>query len=150
MPQQIPFYGTSDQTKSVATHEELFDFCNKVRRAGGGEVLDALLPGYVGNATQCLIAKNLNFDCYVMPFYKIVNGKEERQNTWCMQVKDHQVARAIAINLQLTVDVRFDGSKFVSVLILPEEIGNAADAFDRGLAFKNLDKDKFDYKNSLY
>lgn len=144
MPELINF---GYENKEVATHDELLDFCNKVRKAGGGEILGSLLPGYTGNSQTCLIAKNLNFQCSVVPFYKMVEGKEVKQaNKWVMSIHDEYVLYRVAEEVELTVDVRIKGSEFEVCLILPEHIGNAADAFDRELAFTDLDVQR---KNSL-
>ena len=45
--------------------DELLKVCNEVRTAGGGSLLDALLPAVPADEDQCIIAKNMNFNCEV-------------------------------------------------------------------------------------
>lgn len=63
MPDQIKF--SDDIIRPVATADELMAFCNKVREAGGANVIDAFFPAYPEDAGACLIAQSLNFDCVV-------------------------------------------------------------------------------------
>lgn len=51
----------------MLTEQEVLDFCNTVRTAGGADILDSLLPGIPLNSQSCLIANNLNFDCRIEP-----------------------------------------------------------------------------------
>ncbi len=48
-----------------ASFEELLEFANKVRVAGGGKVIEALMPAIPRNPHACLVAKNLNFNCKI-------------------------------------------------------------------------------------
>ena len=115
-----------------ATEQEVLDFANKVREAGGGEVIDELLPAYAGAPNQCLIAKALNFDCSVYPtgnidgVYPTGNIDDPATSFWIMDV-DSEVADKIADATGCEVHYRGDD---YSSLKLPELIGNAAHAFD--------------------
>lgn len=106
-------------TSPRATLDETLAFANAVREAGGGNPLDALMPAIPQDQHQCLIAKNLNFNCYVTVYDK----------AWGMYVEDKELALRIANNLGLTMDMSrvFDG--FFGVY-LPPEIGEVASDFD--------------------
>lgn len=114
-----------------ATLDELLEFCNKVREAGGGDVLNELLPGvpYLDNA--CLIARNLNFSCRVSGgFMRNISWRaqyDDHEMKWFMFVSDSEVRRKIADALDLPIDETL--SRMPGIL-LPKEIGRAAAAFD--------------------
>lgn len=113
-------------TKPRATLEELLVFANAVREAGGGNPLDALMPAVPEDASQCLIAKNLNFNCTVAP-----GGPD---GEWCMGFGGNQELRnRIAESLDLAIwdyqPPTLTGSSQYFV-ILPPEIGQVANDFD--------------------
>jgi len=165
------FGNTSDYFETdVATAEELLTFANVIRKAGGADVLDALLPSVPSSANQCLIANALNFGCSVAPLRGVSAGQiygtvfynlperigmewEDRSTVWGMYLpvntsSDQLDKIASAVLFHLTYDGPFD--KYASsvriarsfeaepVLVLPKFIGNAARAFDNGLAFRDL------------
>lgn len=120
----------------VATEDELLDFANEVRTAAGGEILDALLPGYALDGANCLIANNVNFNSEVLPVnhrdYEIWPSGAWR---WAMIPSDPRVARKLAKALNLEL---YGGRRRSASVILPEAIGNAARAFDEHKAFTKL------------
>lgn len=101
-----------------ATLPELIEFANDVRQAGGGNPLDALMPAVPQDSTQCLIAKNLNFNCRVSGY----NG------AWAMWVDDSATADRIADGMGLEC---IHLGKAAHGVILPEAIGQVATDFDR-------------------
>lgn len=97
-----------------ASNKKIQNFCNKVRKAGGGNPLDALMPAVPQDSSRCLIARNLNFNCEV-------DTNDEGQ--WQMYVSDTETATKIAKALKLKVD-------YYNHIVLPPEIGQAAADFD--------------------
>lgn len=126
MPQHI-----NDDFPNVATEAELLEFANVVREAGGGEVIPALLPAIPGAPSSCLIARALNFEC-------VVDGSTHIQGRWDMFVSSAELAERIAEAIDTVVYEEDEGS----YIILPDYIGKAAEAFDRGLAFTDY-REKF-------
>ena len=155
MPNDVTF--SDESVRSVATEEELLDFANKIRAAGGANVLEALLPSTPQDPHACLIANALNFGCRV-------DGLNSDQ--WHMELPgsfDFAKAKAIADSVECKVAYvasRYDEEKAFwrsvyealdappasdaedwaedydgFVILLPEHIGNAAAAFDDGSAF---------------
>lgn len=122
----------------VATEEELLAFANKVREAGGASVIDALLPSTQSSSYSCLIANALHFSCMVAP---LTDRSEQGLSThrsgawvWGMFLPDNMYyTRAKAIADAVDCELIERHGQFV--VLLPEPIGNAADAFDEGLAF---------------
>ncbi len=99
-----------------ASPEEVLEFCNRVRAAGGADPLPALLPGDPNNPNTCLVARNLNFDCRILP-------KEFLSSTWKMYVNDAALAKRIANALDLEHED--------NAVTLPPKIGQVARDFDR-------------------
>lgn len=127
----------------VATEQELLDFCNRVREAGGTTILDELLPSRPGNAGECLIANALNFGCKVWPDEILEDNLKAGvvRWKWFMYLPGNLSAeqrRAIAeaVGNEL-VPAGQSGDEKVE---LPTEIGNAAHAFDKGAAFRDFDR----------
>lgn len=54
-----------DFIRGRASIDELLDFANEIRKAGGGELIDELLLSKPKDSNNCLIANALNFDCEV-------------------------------------------------------------------------------------
>lgn len=118
-----------------ASLDTLREFANKVREAGGGNPIDALIPAVPGNAKECLIAKNLNFNCEV---------NKNCGLGWVMEVGNNkELANKIGEALGLDIDEeRFedgyyndldewvDSSEDHYMIVLPEEIGQVAEDFD--------------------
>lgn len=116
---------TTTQRASLA---ELTKFANKVREAGGGNPLDALMPAVPGNSERCLIAKNLNFNCFVDSPYD--------DGWWYMSVEDENIAKQIGEALGLPVnEAPFEDRRYAEsdqwMIRLPDEIGRVAYDFDR-------------------
>ncbi len=107
-------------TKKIASPAEVLEFANKVRAAGGGNPLDALMPAVPADPHACLIARNLNFDCYVD-----ANGSG---GEWVMWVDDPEVRDKIASALNLK---KTNGDEHLYGVILPATIGRVADSFDK-------------------
>lgn len=117
----MPEFTLENRTEPIkyATEEEVLAFANEVREAGGGDLIDALMPSLAGSSKECLIANALNFECAVYPRPGLVheNGEFSR---WVMGSDN---AIEIAEKLDLDLDP-FNRIK------LPRLIGNAAHAFD--------------------
>lgn len=129
-----------------ASFEELLEFANAVREAGGGNPLDALMPAVPEDQTQCLIAKNLNFNCVVNGiggYHKNLDtGELVGSGFWGMWVESEEVRDNIAaaldlprVNSQAEYDDPDDGrTVFYSyAVVLPEEIGQVASDFDASM-----------------
>ncbi len=125
----------------IATEEELLEFCNRVREAGGADILEALLPSRPGNAHECLIANALNFGCSVRPVGEKRNGLFDK---WKMDLPsnltDEQAAAISEVVGSPVVGRRYSG--VYRHVDLPPHIGNAAHAFDEGVAFSDLAKER--------
>lgn len=128
-----------------ASLDELKEFANKVRAAGGGNPLDALMPSVPEDGSQCLIAKNLNFNCAV---YGLDSDTEERSDGgshWHMVVESKDLRDQIADTLGLAKvdheeylgwDAKTKEEKYEMKygIRLPEEIGEVAAEFDRAMS----------------
>lgn len=138
MPRAIRFADNSSlfgeatlQDHEVATEEELLEFVNKGRAAGGANVLEALLPSRPKNPSSCLIANALNFGC-------TVNGSGAQ---WFMHLpkmkldRAQKIADALGCPLHGNYDDEDEGFYGIE---LPIHITNAAKAFDAGVAFQNF------------
>lgn len=115
-----------------ASFDELLEFANKVRKAGGGNPLDALMPAVPQSAKQCLIAKNLNFNCEVDTLVETQHAGD-----WVMKLEDTEIADKIATALDLErLDLDIDDYDYDDeydlnhLVILPPEIGQVAADFD--------------------
>lgn len=129
--------------RKVATEQELLDFANAIRKAGGANVIEALLPSKTSDPKSCLIANALNFSCYVDagPDTKLFASGQYR---WFMYLPENMsierardIAKAVPGIRLRHIDDGFGTSLAFS---LPEHIGNAAAAFDSGDAFQEYDK----------
>jgi hypothetical protein len=133
MPELMSF--NNFEPIEVATPAEIFDFCNRVRELGGGELLEALIPGRPGYAGSCLIARNLNFSCDVARCdaeeWETSTGEGLRgQYQWSMYVDNRQTAVRVAEGMGLEWRLTREFSYPVYEIRLPLHIGNAAFAFD--------------------
>jgi hypothetical protein len=122
------------QPHRVATEKELLDFANALRKAGGANVLEALMPSKIGNSERCLIATALNFGCSVDAGG---DGYSDGIWKWHMDFPDNmsnerikEIVSQVPGRLVRSV---YDEERYA--LLLPKHIGNAARAFDEGLAF---------------
>lgn len=123
----------------LATEAELLAFCNKVREAGQADVLDALLPSVPGNENACLIANALNFRSTVLPVGMSYDYTTQANTVWVMRfptsvslAKRREIAKAVGCEIKTIDD---EGDMLRNVMVLPEEIGHAANAFDDRIAF---------------
>lgn len=129
-------------SSDYATFEELLEFANKVREAGGGNPLDALMPAVPADTKQCLIAKNLNFNCEVrgVPTKEAADqlGIGLYDDVWTMVVDNRETRDRIAesLNLQTFEGPETDdlgdsipGTEIYGV-VLPDHIGQVAARFD--------------------
>jgi hypothetical protein len=111
-----------------ATLDELLDFANKVREAGGGNPLTALIPAVPEDSSQCLIAKNLNFNCRVDSMG--ASNEFDKTQLWGMYLEDEGTRDAIADALDLsTFEQPSDNGEEYGV-VLPKRIGQVANDFD--------------------
>lgn len=128
MTELVKFYKNKVE---IATESELLEFCNRVRKAGGGDILPALLPGVPSSANTCLIARNLNFEC------SVTRGSWDKTDNWSMFVDDLEIGARIASKLRVDCRIHYRDSFWVEVK-LPVVISNSAKAFDKRIAYKNL------------
>jgi hypothetical protein len=125
MPDMLKF--PDGTTRPVATYDELLEFVNKGRAAGAATLLEELIPSEPNRPSQCLIANALNFGCSV-------NGND---GGWYMQLPGNMdMSRVEAIAEALGCS--YWHGNWSSFINLPEHIGNAAAAFDAGIAFTDL------------
>jgi hypothetical protein len=137
MPRTIRIDGIDHR---VATEKELLDFANAVRKAGGANVLEALLPSRVGNSEKCLIATALNFGCSIDA---AGDGYSDGVWKWHMEFPDNMTNERIKEIVEQVPGARLARSPFAEkgeqryAMLLPKHIGNAARAFDDGVAFED-------------
>lgn len=121
----------------VATPEEILAFANRVRAAGGAEVIEDLMPAVPTDARQCLIARNLNFDSAIssgVAFSGIMPTFPDGSWRWMMRLNmPFEQAAKIADVVEGGILFRPWSHSDILYLSLPETIGNAARAFDAGL-----------------
>jgi len=103
--------------RNRASISEVIDFANKVRKAGGGNIIDSLMPSTPEQSDSCLIANALNFDCTIEP---------NSDDTWSMIIDDVDTGEKIAEKLGLDYNHHGDSIE----IILPKKIGLVAKAFD--------------------
>lgn len=142
MPRNVDVFG---KNIPVATEDELLDFCNRAREAGGADVLEALIPSEPGNPEACLIANAMNFGCSVGPddYYSKGSTVQDRWYDWCMHFPPSVDYERIAeIAETLDCELYPDNKRKMK---LPVHIGNAAEAFDADLAFTTFNLKDPDY-----
>jgi len=150
MPQEISFNG---KIKLVATEQELIEFVNKIREAGGADVIDALFPSYKSEPKSCLIARALNFQCEVNGTNKphswardypeliglyMTTARWLESNNYIWVMKVHHGSEFQSINKAEEIAEKLNLPRVENELLLPEPIGNAAEAFDDGRAFQEF------------
>lgn len=128
--------------REMATEQEVLEFCNAVRKAGGGSAIQGLFPSIPQKTTQCLIAKGLNFGCAVGPYEggmehpdaPLANMESEDvrgaagldEAPWVVEFDDPAVARRVATELDL-----FGGYAGANgMVVLPDRIAAVASTFD--------------------
>lgn len=148
--------------RKVATEQELLDFANAIRKAGGANVIQALLPSEQGDPNRCLIANALNFSCSVGGLMATKDGDSFPENSegdypWFMTFPENMDTDRIRAIAKIVPGARFawgydedyattqeGGFELrytrVPALRLPLHIGNAAHAFDDGDAFQEYVK----------
>jgi hypothetical protein len=138
MPQMLRLV-TGFAPVPVATEAELLDFCNKMRAAGDADPIGSLLPSSPGNAYECLVANACNFNSTVRP--SGVRDEDTGALNWIMyfpyNMETEHVERIAASVGCETSTHEYNGT----TMRLPEHIGNAAHAFDLGLAFTDYYKE---------
>lgn len=120
-----------------ASLEDLLEFANKVREAGGGNPLEALIPSIPHDTKKCLIARNLNFNCDVRGVYQAEEAAlgykrndpdhEDVYHLWVMEVESKETRDKIAEALDLVAVSTVERGHIV---VLPPEIGAVARDFD--------------------
>lgn len=127
-----------------AGERRLLNFANKLRAAGDADPLEALMPSKPSDSKACLIANAVNFKSSVT-----VIGDEPgpKGYTWVMlfpRNMEHERIEEIAKAVKCkTVEVVYpsrygaceipeegDRRKRHLALVLPQDIGNAAETFD--------------------
>lgn len=127
-----------------ASLDEVLEFANTMRRAGGANVLEALLPSEPGNSQECLIANALNFGCKIKP--EVLSPNVDQIDSWVVEIPDspellERVSEATGMGI---VDVPIvesiyheDGGDFsheilggYSALHLPTKLAMVASDFD--------------------
>lgn len=117
-----------------ASEEEVLEFANSVRKAGGGEALPALLPAKAQDSYSCLIAKALNFHCRIEITDEVfVSGDYQ----WIMRVDSDELARKIANHCHLRTKRDDDGL----TVKLPKRIGNVAAVFDAAFDYAEFNEE---------
>lgn len=137
MPRTVKYVGTNLR---ILTEAELLAVANRLRAAGGANVLEALLPSRPMDSSRCLIANALNFECEVL-IPDEIDGKDNYAfpDQWAMTLPENMseerreaLAEAMGWPLaRITNDVYEEWG-----LLLPLEVGNSARAFDARIAFK--------------
>jgi hypothetical protein len=129
------------QDVKVADEDELLEFANLVRSAGGADPIPALLLSNPGDAKTCLLASALNFHSEVWPEEELGSGEFR----WIMRIRDNtELAKRIAsaVGVELNRQVKY--ADYANNIIvtdsfdLPQHIGNAAHAFDSRQAFTDF------------
>lgn len=155
MPEIIEQYSSS---REVATERELLNFANKIRKAGGADILDSLLPSIREDSMSCLVATAVNFQSEVIPWmpakepHRVLNKYwRDGSEKWLMipqrgnQDDCNKLARELAKKLKLRLLRQSLGGKPVEYaygVLLPKHISNAAQAFDYQVAFQQYDQDR--------
>lgn len=136
-----------------ASLKKLLKFANEIREAGGGNPIDALIPAVPVNAEECLIARNLNFNCTVNGAPDPGSEEPWEAGDWAMYT-NRKVRDAIAEKLGLhkieykTEAKKKDGDyiltkngdyrkKTVYGVVLPRDIGLVARDFDEVVKILN-------------
>lgn len=141
-----------------ASVQEVIEFANTVREAGGGNIISELMPSDPNEPDSCLIANALNFNCSIRPDEDVVevedlwsyeNEYEEGgadllyHSEWCMFVENEELAQKISNAI---------GTKYVVApviesygVVLPDEIAYVAIAFDSMI---DVELNKFIDENS--
>jgi hypothetical protein len=124
----------------------LLAFANDVRRSGGADLIEGLFDSKPGNAGECLIARALNFSCYVDVASNSVERYPCGAQAWWMVIEGPEgVERANKIAEDLGLEAAWaespDGDWVgTRAVVLPEPIGLAALAFDQHEAFTEYAK----------
>jgi hypothetical protein len=115
-------------TLEYATVGEVLEFVNRVREAGGAETIDRLPNAVPRDPERCLLARALNFDCEVRGYGRWPSGA----TIWHMVLPSKSAAEvaALAEALGLEHDSAPSRRGLDATIVLPEEIGNVARAFD--------------------
>jgi hypothetical protein len=128
------FIDDYDKRLTYATEEQMLEFANVVRAAGGANALEAFFPSEPENPKACLIANALNFKTSVQPLWS------REHYSWMMvfpknmaKAKVEAIAKAIQSlgydDVSYAFDHLVDGEQR-KIIRLPKVIGNTADAFD--------------------
>lgn len=136
-----------DGATGRATLENLLEFANAVREAGGGNPLDALMPSIPTDPQQCLIAKNLNFNCTV-DCAGVSMNQYGNIDKWVMWLDDREVRNRIAKKLGLFRVNDHDGDRedVCYGIVLPDPIGAVANDFDHAMNAVKWDEDTTRYR----
>lgn len=122
-----------------ANFDEIIEFANLVRKAGGGNIINDLMPSSPEQPNSCLLANALNFDC-------CVNGGGEM---WYMEVDEEDLAIKIseAIGTEYTDDIGYSDGRIIYKITLPVNIGYVAAAFD---TYRDVELDSYNAEGSEF
>lgn len=146
MPDMMTIPDRYNEAVPIATEAELLEFANKVRAAGGANALEALLPSSPCNPNTCLIANALNFECTVTGPRTTTTDEfdlpDNGDHNWVMAFPENMSrdkAQAVADAVKCPLTTEDAGEEYPAerlVIVLPDYITHAAQAFDDRIAFQ--------------
>lgn len=114
-----------------ASEERLLAFANELRAGGDAAPLESLMPSIQSNSEACLIANAVNYGSAVQP--TSAYNEETCSWTWEMRFpKNMETSRIEKIAKKVNCETITRVGQFFHplALVLPQDIGNTADAFD--------------------
>jgi hypothetical protein len=111
--------------------DEVIEFANKLREAGGGEVINELMLSKPQDSDSCLIANALNFSSFVNDDYGV----------WAMHPQDSFITEKICDSTGLPKVFGGDYDNELVGVELPHKIALVAMAFD---TYRDVELEKYD------